>query len=66
MDHQELINAVSSQIRPGLCSILYKKYTKAMIIDYLHKLKYIQYEKRVEAMQQQLALIDTVQEKKEY
>jgi len=38
--HQHHTNAIMSAIKPGCCSVLFKKFTKQMISDYLHKLKY--------------------------
>jgi len=38
IQHQELILAVKDKIKPGLCSIIFKKFTKDMLKDYFNKL----------------------------
>ena len=43
LEHQELINAVSSRLKPNIFSVLFTKYTKDKILDYLHELKFREY-----------------------
>lgn len=38
IQHQELILAVKDAIKPGLCAIIFKKFTKEMLKDYFNKL----------------------------
>ena len=44
LKHEELINAVMVQIKPGFCAHFLLKYRRQMLSKYLHKLKYRQYE----------------------
>ena len=38
IQHQELILSVKDKIKPGLCQIAFKRYTKEMIKDYFNHL----------------------------
>ena len=39
LQHQELIQAVKEEIKPGLLNVLFKAFNKEMIKDYLNALK---------------------------
>lgn len=43
LEHQELINAVSSKLKPNIFSVLFTKYSKEKILDYLLELKFREY-----------------------
>jgi len=39
IEHEDQINAVMQAIKPGLCSICFRKYSKELVIEYLLILK---------------------------
>ena len=42
ISHSENVNAVMLAIKPGVCSILAKKFSKEMVYNYLHGVKHEQ------------------------
>ena len=38
ISHQELIEAVEAEIRPGVCSLICKSYDRNMLASYFEKL----------------------------
>ena len=52
LKHQELVHAVLMQIKPGLLSVLCRRFTKGMLVDYLHKVKHDHLRAHLKAMQE--------------